>query len=38
MKLGKSATEIHAMVREVFGEHSLSPTAVFEWNSCFNAC
>jgi hypothetical protein len=37
MKLGKSATETLAMLHEDFGEHSLSPTAVFEWNSCFNA-
>jgi hypothetical protein len=26
------------MLREAFGEHSLSRTAVFEWNSRFKAC
>jgi hypothetical protein len=30
MKLGKSATETLEMLHEAFGEHSLSPTAVFE--------
>jgi hypothetical protein len=30
MKLGKSATETPEMLREAFGEHSLSQTAVFE--------
>jgi hypothetical protein len=30
MKLGKSATEIHAMLCEAFGEHSSSRAAVFE--------
>jgi hypothetical protein len=29
MKLGKSATETLEMLGEVFGEHSLSQTAVF---------
>jgi hypothetical protein len=29
-KLGKSATETLEMLREVFGEHSLNCTAVFE--------
>jgi hypothetical protein len=35
--LGKSATEILAMLREAFGEHSLRRTAVFEWHSRFKA-
>jgi hypothetical protein len=30
MKLGKSATETTEMIREAFGEHSLSQTVVFE--------
>jgi hypothetical protein len=30
VKLGKSATEILQMLREAFGEHSLSRTAVFQ--------
>jgi hypothetical protein len=34
---GKSATETLEMLREAFGEHSLSWTAVFVWNSHFNA-
>jgi hypothetical protein len=29
MKLGKSATETLEMIREAFGEHSISWTAVF---------
>jgi hypothetical protein len=37
MMLGKSATETLQMVREAFGEHSLSGTAVFEWHSRFKA-
>jgi hypothetical protein len=37
VKLGKSATETLKMLREAFGEHSLSRTAVFEWNSPFMA-
>jgi hypothetical protein len=36
-KLGKSATKILEMLREAFGEHSLSQTAVFEWHSRFKA-
>jgi hypothetical protein len=32
-KLGKSATEALEMLRETFGELSLSWTAVFEWHS-----
>jgi hypothetical protein len=35
MKLGKSATETPEMLREAFGENSLSQTAVFEWHSRF---
>jgi hypothetical protein len=30
VKLGKSATETLEMLREAFGEHSLTRTAVFE--------
>jgi hypothetical protein len=37
VKLGKSATETLEMLREVFGEHSLSWTAVFEWHSRLKA-
>jgi hypothetical protein len=37
VKLSKSATETIEMLREAFGEHSLSQTAVFEWHSCFKA-
>jgi hypothetical protein len=37
VKLGKSATETLEMLREDFGEHSLSWTAVFEWHSRFKA-
>jgi hypothetical protein len=37
VKLGKSATETFQMLREDFGEHSLSQTAVFEWHSRFKA-
>jgi hypothetical protein len=37
MKLGKSATETLEMLREAFGERSLSRTAVFEWHSRFKA-
>jgi hypothetical protein len=37
VKLGKSATEMLEMLREAFGEHSLSRTAVFEWHSYFKA-
>jgi hypothetical protein len=33
VKVGKSATETLEMLREAFGEHSLSRTAVFEWHS-----
>jgi hypothetical protein len=35
LKLGKSAAETIEMLREAFGEHSLSRTAVFEWHSRF---
>jgi hypothetical protein len=34
-KLGKSATETLEMLREAFGEHSLSRTEVLEWHSRF---
>jgi hypothetical protein len=37
VKLGKSATEILEMLREDFGQHSLSRTAVFEAHSGFKA-
>jgi hypothetical protein len=37
VKLGKSATETHEILRKAFGEHSLSQTAVFEWHSGFKA-
>jgi hypothetical protein len=37
VKLGKSATETLEMLREAYGEHSLSQTAVFEWHSHFKA-
>jgi hypothetical protein len=37
VKLGKSATETLEMLREAFGEYSLSRTAVFEWHSRFKA-
>jgi hypothetical protein len=37
LKLGKSATETLEMLCEVFGEHSLSWTAVFEGHSRFEA-
>jgi hypothetical protein len=38
VKLSKSATKTLEMLREAFGEHSLSQTAVFECHSCFKAC
>jgi hypothetical protein len=38
VKLDKSATKTLEMLREVFGEHSSSRTAVFEWHSCFKDC
>jgi hypothetical protein len=37
VKLGKSTTKTLEMLCEAFGEHSLSQTAVFRWNSCFKA-
>jgi hypothetical protein len=37
VKLGKSATKTPEMLREAFGEHSLSRTAVFQWHSRFKA-
>jgi hypothetical protein len=37
VKLGKSTTETLEMLRESFGEHSLSQTVVSEWNSRFKA-
>jgi hypothetical protein len=36
-KLGKSGTKTLEMLREAFGEHSLSQTAVSEWHSRFKA-
>jgi hypothetical protein len=37
VKLGKSTTKPPEMLREAFGEHSLSRTAVFELHSRFKA-
>jgi hypothetical protein len=37
VKRSKSAAEPPQMLREVFGEHSLSRTAVFDWHSHFKA-
>jgi hypothetical protein len=37
VKLSKSTTETLEMLHEVYGEHSLSRTGVFEWHLCFNA-
>jgi hypothetical protein len=37
VKLSKSATKTLEMLREAFGEHSLSYTEVFEWHSSFKA-
>jgi hypothetical protein len=37
MKLGKSAIETLEMLREPFGEYSLSRRAVFQWHSRFKA-
>jgi hypothetical protein len=37
MKISISATETREMIREAFGEHSLSRKVVFEWHSCFKA-
>jgi hypothetical protein len=37
VKLGNSATETLEMLREDFGEHSLSRTAIFEWYSRLKA-
>jgi hypothetical protein len=37
MKRGKSTTKTLKMLREAFGEHSLSWTGVFEWHSHFKA-
>jgi hypothetical protein len=33
--LGESATETLAMIRQVFGEDSMSHTQVFEWHARF---
>jgi hypothetical protein len=38
VKLGKFSTENLEMLRETFGEHTSSRTAVFEWHSRFKAC
>jgi hypothetical protein len=37
MKLSSPATKTLEMLREAFGEHSLSQTVVSEWHSCFKA-
>jgi hypothetical protein len=37
VKLGKSASETPEMLRDAFGEHSLSHTVVSEWHSRFKA-
>jgi hypothetical protein len=37
LKFCKSTAETLAVLREAFGEHSLSRTAVFEWDSRFIA-
>jgi hypothetical protein len=37
VELGKSTAETLEMLREAFGEHFLSQTAVFEWHSRFKA-
>jgi hypothetical protein len=37
VKLSKSATETLEMLREAFGEHALSRTAVFEWHPRFKS-
>jgi transposase len=37
VKLHKSATKTLEMLREAFGEHSLSQTGVSEWHSRFKA-
>jgi hypothetical protein len=37
VKLGKYASETPEMLREVFGERSLSQTGGFEWHSHFKA-
>jgi hypothetical protein len=37
VKLSMSATKTLEMLREAFGEHSLSQTVVSEWHSCFKA-
>jgi hypothetical protein len=35
--LGKSATETLAMIKQAFGEESMSQTWVFEWHARFRA-
>jgi hypothetical protein len=37
VKLSKSTTETHEMLREAFGERTLSQTGIFEWHSHFKA-
>jgi hypothetical protein len=37
LKLGRSVTEILEVLREAFGEHSLSRRAVSDWHSRFKA-
>jgi hypothetical protein len=35
VKLDKFTTKTFEMLREAFGEHSLTRTAISEWHSCF---
>jgi hypothetical protein len=37
VKLGKSTTDTLVLLREIFGEHSLSRNVVFQWHSRFEA-
>jgi hypothetical protein len=38
VNLSKSTNKTLEMLREAFGDHSLSPTAVFECDSHFMVC